>query len=349
MSYFAEKINLTNPFEVEEIRNFLKKFDLDYEKGIDYTVAVRENGKIVGTCSKSKNILKCFAVEDSMQGEGLTNIMIKNLQDKLFEEGIFHSFIFTKPEYAITFESLGYSVVERASKVVLLEFGFEKIGDILSKMGKKYNLESDVLKTAIVMNCNPFTLGHRYLIEKASKVSKEVIIFIVEEDKSIFPFKTRYQLVREGVKDLENVKVVPGGNYIISSATFPAYFLKEKGELLTEYTTLDAKIFGRYFCKKFNIRKRLVGEEPYCQVTSAYNESLKKILENYSVEVEVIERKKDETEVISASKVRNSIRENKGVDKSELEKFIPKVTLEYLDSEEGKKIVKKIMQTDRRH
>ena len=91
----AEKINLTNPFEVEEIKGFLEKFDLDFEKGIDYTVAVRRDSAVVATCSKAGNVLKCFAVDDSMQGEGVTNIMIKNLQDKLFEEGIFHSFIFT--------------------------------------------------------------------------------------------------------------------------------------------------------------------------------------------------------------------------------------------------------------
>lgn len=349
MRYFAEKINLTNPFEVEEVIKFLKKFGLDFEEGIDYSVAVRDNGRIVGTCSKAKNVLKCFAVEDSMRGEGLTNIMIKKLQDKLFEEGQFHSFIFTKPEYTVAFESLGYSEVEKASKVVLLEDGFDKIGDRLSKVGEKYGLESNVLKTALVMNCNPFTLGHRYLIEEASKVSEEVIIFIVEEDRSLFPFKTRYELVRQGVEDLENVKVVPGGDYIISSATFPAYFLKEKGELLKEYTTMDAKVFGRYFCKKFNIIKRMVGVEPYCQVTRAYNESLEEILKNYHVEVEVIERKKDETEVISASKVRSSIRVNKGLNREELAKLLPKVTLEYLESEEGQKIVEKIIETDSRH
>ena len=349
MNYFAEKINLTNPFEVEEVSKLLKKFDLDFEEGIDYSVAVRDNGRIVGTCSKAKDVLKCFAVEDSMQGEGLTNIMIKKLQDKLFEEGRFHSFIFTKPEYTVTFESLGYSEVERASKVVLLEGGFDKIGNKLSKMGEKYGLESDVLKTALVMNCNPFTLGHRYLIEEASKASEEVIIFIVEEDKSIFPFKTRYELVRQGVEDLENVKVVPGGDYIISSATFPAYFLKEKGELLTEYTTLDAKIFGRYFCKKFNIIKRMVGEEPYCEITRAYNESLKEILKNYHVEVEVIEREKDDEEVISASRVRGSIRRNRGLNREELVKLLPKITLEYLESEEGQKIVDKIMESESRH
>ena len=349
MSYLAEKINLTNPFEVEEIKKFLEKFDLDFEKGIDYTVAVRSGGAVVATCSKAGNVLKCFAVDDSMQGEGITNIMIKNLQDKLFEEGKFHSFIFTKPEYINTFSSLGYTEVERSEKVALLEGGFGGIEKNLKTLGERYGLSSEVSKTALVMNCNPFTLGHRYLIERASEESEEVVVFLVEEDRSLFPFKTRYELVKNGVKDLENVRVVPGGEYIISSATFPAYFLREKGELLTEYTTLDAKIFGRYFCKKFNIDKRMVGDEPYCEVTRAYNESLEKILKTYGVEVEIIKRKEEDDQAISASRVRNSIRENKGVNRGELVYLLPETTLEFLESKEGRVIVGKIIVSTTAH
>ena len=349
MNYFAEKINLSNPFEREEIETFLKEFNLKFEAGIDYTVAVRNKGKVVGTCSKTKNVLKCFAVDSSMQGEGITNIMIKNLQDKLFEEGVFHSFVFTKPEYAVTFKSLGYSQVGSSKKVTLLEGGFTKIDNVLESLGKKYDILNSRVKTALVMNCNPFTLGHRYLIEEAAKRSEEVVVFIVEEDRSLFPFHVRYDLVKQGVKDLINVKVVPGGEYIISSATFPAYFLREKGELLREYTELDAGIFGNYFCKKFNITKRMIGDEPYCEVTRAYNTALKEILTGYGVDVEIIERSEDSKGAISASRVRESIRGNKGFVREELEGLLPEVTLDFLESEEGKKIVDKIMTTNSVH
>ena len=97
----VEKVNLTNPFEVEEIVKFLEKFDLKFESGIDYSIAARKGGVIIGTCSKEKNVLKCFAVDQSAQGEGLTNLMIKKLQDKLFNEGKYHSFIFTKKNILI--------------------------------------------------------------------------------------------------------------------------------------------------------------------------------------------------------------------------------------------------------
>ena len=77
------------------------------------------------------------------------------------------------------------------------------------------------------MNCNPFTKGHLYLIEKASAESDHLFILIVEEDKSVFPFEKRMELVKRGTEHLDNIDVIPGGSYTISSATFPSYFAKE--------------------------------------------------------------------------------------------------------------------------
>ncbi|WP_320046131.1 hypothetical protein [uncultured Ilyobacter sp.] len=134
MIYFAEKIHLRNPAEVDEVKKFLKKFQLDFEENINYIVAIRENGQIVATCSKSKNILKCFANDPSMRGTGITNILLKSIQDKLFEESIFHSFIFTKPVYESIFRSHGYKVVEKVDKVVLLEGGMGGIDKELKKI-----------------------------------------------------------------------------------------------------------------------------------------------------------------------------------------------------------------------
>ncbi|WP_319371043.1 [citrate (pro-3S)-lyase] ligase [uncultured Ilyobacter sp.] len=351
MIYSAERIHLRNPSEVDEIKKFLKKFQLDFEEDIDYTVAIRENGQVVATCSKSKDILKCFAIDSSMQGSGITNILLKALQDKLFEEGIFHSFIFTKPIYETIFTSLGYKVVEKVDKVILLEGGMGGIDKELEKISFEFSIDSHIPKTALVMNCNPFTLGHRYLIEQASEISEEVLLFVVEENKSLFPFKVRYDLVKKGVADLKNVKVIPGGKYIISSATFPSYFLRETGEFLEAYTTLDAKIFANYFCKKFNITQRLVGEEPYCEVTSAYNDALAKTLKKFGIGLKTIKRKEggEETGFISASKVRESIKRNKSVNIDELSKLIPKSTLEFLQSEDGKEIVEKIISSHTPH
>ena len=351
MNYIVEKLHLTNIEEVKEVKSFLSKFQLDYDKDIDYTVVIRSSNKIIATCSKAKDILKGFAIDNKLQGEGITNLLITTIQDRLFQEGFFHSFIFTKPIYETTFKSFGYKVIASVEEVTLLEYGFNDINKTLASMKMLYNIDSETPKTALVMNCNPFTLGHRYLIEKASLKSEQVLVFIVEEDKSLFPFVDRYHMVKDGVADLKNVTVIPGGKYIISSATFPAYFLREETKVLSAYTKLDATIFSKYFCKKFNIIKRMLGEEPYCPVTKNYNDSLVTTLENNSVEVEIIPRKFISTpqNYISASKVRDLIKKE-GIDALEdLTDFIPEVTINYLRSGEGKEIIKKIINSNTPH
>jgi len=351
MNYNVEKLHLTNTEEVSEIRSFLSTFQLDYEKDIDYTVVIRDNNKIIATCSKAKDVLKGFAVNHSVQGEGITNLLITAIQDRLFQEGIFRSFIFTKPIYETTFKSFGYKVVASVEEVSLLEYGFNDIHKSLATMKKLYGVDSSIPKTALVMNCNPFTLGHRYLIEEASLKSEQVLVFIVEEDKSLFPFVDRYHMVKNGVADLKNVTVIPGGKYIISSATFPAYFLREETKVLSAYTKLDATVFSKYFCKQFNITKRMLGEEPYCPVTKNYNEALVSVLENHGVEVEVIPRKWIATpeNYISASKVRNLIKKEGKEALDKLSEFIPTITLNYLRSEEGKEVIKKIINSNTPH
>lgn len=341
----VEKINLKNQIERDEVEKFLERFGLILDKDVEHTLVIRDNGSIKATCSKAKNVLKCFAVSDEWRGEGVTATLITALIDKLFEEGIYHSFIFTKPDKVQVFEALNFKLIHKVDKAALLENGLYDINKYLDNLIKKYDITS-MEKTALVMNCNPFTLGHKYLIEKAAKESEEVIVFIVEEDKSLFPFKVRYNLVKEGVAHLKNVKVIPGGEYIISSATFPSYFLREEGVKLKAYTELDANIFGKYFCRKLNITKRYVGKEPFCNVTRAYNETLESVLRDYGVELVEIERKENEGKIISASMIRELIKEDKT---NEIKYFVPENTFEFLSSNEGKEIMEKIKVSNSPH
>jgi len=343
--YNTEWINLKDKSSREEVETFLNSFDLILDKDVDYTIIIRNGEKIAATCSKAKNVLKCFAVAEEYRGEGITAKLISTLIDKLFKQGIYHSFIFTKPATAYIFTSLNFKLLYNNEDVALLENGIYDINKALEEMKKKYHIGRGE-KAAIVMNCNPFTLGHKYLIEEASKNNKEVLLFIVEEDKSLFPFKTRYELASKGVSHLKNVKVIPGGEYIISSATFPSYFLREEGERLKAYVDLDASIFGKYFCEYFNITKRYVGEEPYCRVTRAYNEALMKVLPIYGVEVQEIHRKEFEHIAISASRVRDLIKTG---NVNELKELLPQVTLEFFNTSNGREIVEKIKNTDSPH
>ena len=166
---------------------------------------------------------------------------------------------------------------------------------------------------AIVMNCNPFTLGHRYLIEKACGQVEILYVFVVEEDRSYFKFEDRIEMVRQGTKDLTQVQVLPSGKYIISNETFAQYF--EKDQIIRQIDDMDydIRIFGGVIADMLGITCRFVGEEPFDKVTQKYNETMKRILPSYGVEVIEISRALAEGEIISASKVRQYL-ENKDMD-----------------------------------
>ncbi|MBP6322333.1 MAG: [citrate (pro-3S)-lyase] ligase [Fusobacteriaceae bacterium] len=336
----VEKVNYKNKFEMQDLRLFLKENELNFDEDCDYTIVLRDSeDRIVATASKTKNILKCFAIDSSMRGEGVSGKIVTDILNKMFSEGYDSSLVFTKVENLELFINMGYKEIASTDRVSLLEIGVNNIGKVIEEIKKEYGIDNITKKSMIVMNCNPFTLGHQYLIEQASKESEEVIIFIVEEDKSVFPFNIRYKLVKEGCAHLKNVKVIPGTKYIISSATFPNYFLKKSDDALLEYTKLDVTIAGKIFCPAFNITKRYIGEEPFCQMTAKYNESIKEIFPRFGVEVRVIPRKEIENRAISATEVRKWLAKG---DFEKLKGLIPEVTYKFLSSSEATEIIEKL-------
>ncbi|WP_051208031.1 adenylyltransferase/cytidyltransferase family protein [Butyrivibrio sp. AE3006] len=158
---------------------------------------------------------------------------------------------------------------------------------------------------AIVMNCNPFTKGHRYLVEEALKRVDFLYVFVVQEDKSRFRFDDRLRMAREGLKDLaDKVCVLKSGSFIISKETFEQYFDKEYDVDYVEDMEYDLRVFCEVVCKYFNIIVRFVGEEPFDKVTSKYNETMKKLLPEYGIEVVEIPRVKSNDNIVSATRVR---------------------------------------------
>jgi len=180
---------------------------------------------------------------------------------------------------------------------------------------------------AIVMNCNPFTLGHRYLVEQALKQCDKLVVFVVEEDKSMFPFADRIKLVKENLSDLENVSVMPSGQFIISSRTFSEYFNKESLQERSIDTSLDVTLFANDIAPCMNITARFAGAEPFDSVTRQYNESMSRILPQYGIKFIEIPRLKSDGEEISASKARELLK-TRQFDK--LKKLVPNKTLKYL-------------------
>jgi [citrate (pro-3S)-lyase] ligase len=179
------------------------------------------------------------------------------------------------------------------------------------------------------MNCNPFTLGHRYLIEQSAAKVERLYIFVVEEDKSMFPFVDRIDLVRKGTADIKNVTVLPSGRFIISSLTFQQYFDKGDKQDVVVDASGDVEVFAKEIAPSLNITIRFAGEEPLDNVTRQYNDSMRRILPQYGIAFEVIPRKEGEGGVISASRVRKLL-ETK--DFNAIAKLVPETTLQYLES-----------------
>lgn len=182
---------------------------------------------------------------------------------------------------------------------------------------------------SIVMNCNPFTNGHRYLIEYAAKQVDRLYIFVVEEDRSLFKFADRFEMVKKATSDIDNVVVVPSGNFIISTLTFPEYFLKDYVKEKNFDVSQDLETFCSLIAKPLNIKVRFAGQEPFDPVTKNYNENMERILPQYGMKFVEIPRLKIEgsEEQINATKVRSLMKEKKV---EELRKYVPNTTLEII-------------------
>lgn len=178
---------------------------------------------------------------------------------------------------------------------------------------------------AIVMNGNPFTKGHRYLIEYASKTVEKLYVFVVEEDKSYFKFDDRFEMIKRGTGDISNVIVIPSGEWVLSYKTMPSYFEKEGLQKIKVSAEYDLEIFARYVAPGLGIVKRFVGEEPFDAVTRQYNEQMTEILMLFDIEVEEIPRTKVQGEVISASLVRECMKRG---DWEKLANMVPDTTYE---------------------
>lgn len=333
------EILLSYPQDRKRLEDFLEKHDLSFEKDIEYSIVLEDKDEIVGTGSVAGKILKCLALEDAYQGLGYSNQIVSKLMEYQAERGRTHLFIFTKPEYQRQMEDFGFRTVALVpEKVVLLDNRISSLEEFRQNIKRELEERKESLQiskedleiASIVMNANPFTKGHRYLVDYAAKENDFVILFVVEENRSKFSFATRFRAVKEGLSDLKNVLVLPGGDYIISSATFPSYFLKEEKLVEDAYAKLDARIFAEHIASPLGISKRYLGEEPLDVVTKNYNDNLQDILEKFLIAVKIIPRKKSGEEVISASYFRKLLAEKKY---EEAKTLVPETTFRILEEE----------------
>ena len=354
--YYISQIYPSDKRANAEVDALLVSEGIRRDANLDYTCGMYDDEMhIIATGSCFGNTLRCFAVSHEHQGEGLMNSIVSHLIEFQFSRGNTHLFLYTKCNSAKFFGDLGfYEIARIEGQIVFMEnrkTGFQNYLNSLAKdpLPEKYatDLYENATDTgaypqkkiaALVMNANPFTLGHQYLVEKAAAENDLLHLFIVSEDASLVPFQVRKQLVMEGTAHLKNICYHDSGPYIISNATFPSYFQKDENAVIESHAMLDLTVFTE-IARTLGINRRYVGEEPTSLVTGIYNQIMSEKLPENGIECIIVPRKTDGEKAISASTVRQAIKDN---DMDTLKKLVPESTFRYFESEEANEVIARI-------
>lgn len=354
-----QTLNPTTPRQRQRIEAFLKRNGLRFDDMHYYAAITDDDGEMIAGGGLKGNVIKCVAVDDAHKGEAIANTLISHLIAHANEEGHSNVMLFTKPKNRQLFESLSFRLLAEAPEAVLMETGIGGINNMVEQL-KKIKEEGEVckennqeckkkektnlnittpqhlnpstpqplttttpLRGVVVMNCNPFTLGHRYLIEQAAKQVERLFVMVVREDCSLFAYAERKAMVEQGVAHLKNVTVIDGSEYAISQATFPTYFLKRLDDAADTQMLLDLDLFRRHIAPALGATVRFVGTEPTDRLTRRYNQLMHEVL----ADVRETARLEKEGNAVSASRVRKAMEQG---DMSTIRQLVPPTTLPYI-------------------
>lgn len=319
----------------KQLDALLEREGIRRDAHLDYTCGIFDDDwHLIATGSCFHNTIRCLAVSGEHQGEGLLNRVVTHLMEVQVERGNLHVFLYTKPGSAKFFGDLGFSEIARLDELVFMENRRNGFDTYLKRLEK---VSTDRC-AAVVMNANPFTLGHRYLVEKAASENECVHLFLLSEEAGPIPFVVRKRLVQEGTADLPNVIIHDSGPYIISSATFPSYFLRDEDAAIRAHAALDLTIFAR-IAAAVSISARYVGDEPISRVTALYNDIMAKKLPELGIGCVVVPRLEKNGRIVSASTVRQAIHDNAWESMHEL---VPESTWRYFTSPEAEQVIRAI-------
>ncbi len=305
---------------------------------------IYKDGQLVATGARDGTRIKCIAIHHDYRGGSIFHELLSGMITEALDDGVQRLFLYTTPEAVQAFEHLGFRLLAQIDNgVSFMERGTPTIDDYigqlkeqLGKHEKKHGVTSGPVES-IVMNANPFTKGHRALIEDALARSERLHLFILSEDVSSVPTDIRQKLVMEGTADLSGIIYHPTDSYIISRAHFPSYFLKRETDMTETQARLDAVLFRDRIAPALGITHRTVGEETHDYVTALYNDCLAYEFKD-SISLTVMPRLHAENgEVISASRVRGMLIAGK---LKEIESLVPAATMRYFKSFAGKRLVR---------
>ena len=342
MSYTVAQIDLSDRRGQAAADALLIREGIRRDAHLDYTCGVfDEEDTLCATGSCFANTLRCMAVNGEHQGEGLMNLVVSHLSAVQAARGNTHLFLYTKPQSAAFFNSLGFHEIVRVpDKLVFMENRRTGFTDWLRSQPRTDTPRERT--AAVVMNANPFTLGHRYLVERACESADAVHLFVLSENFGPIPAPDRRKLVADGIADLPKVILHDSGPYIISAATFPEYFLRDSDDVSAVHAGLDLTVFG-HIAQALGIGTRYVGEEPFSPITGLYNQVMLRELPAQGVACRVLPRLEINGQAVSASAVRQAVHDG-AFDR--LRPWVPEATWRYLTGPEGQQAVTTIQASE---
>ena len=267
------------------------------------------SGQVAACGSLDGQVIKCVGVAPEEEGNGLAAEVVTALTRLALEQGETRLLLYTKPKNRTVFEGCGFHLLAQCSDALLMERPSGGLARFLEKIPR---FPAQARVGVVVMNCNPMTAGHLYLIEQARSRCDGLYVFVLSEDRSAVPAADRLAIVREMCVQMPDVTVWPTGPYLISAATFPAYFLRE-ADPSDVWCSMDIAVFAQHFAPALHIGVRFAGTEPESAVTAAYNRALARSLPQAGIVFTEIERLGADGRPVSASTVRRlAVRFSKG-------------------------------------
>jgi [citrate (pro-3S)-lyase] ligase len=308
-----------------EARAFIGSLGLRFEPGYDELVGLYEDGQLVACGARAGYVLKMLAIATSHQGTDTLGALVSRLVLSGLAAGHETLFVFTLPQNVASFEALNFRMLATHGTAALLEYG----PGLDAYLALHAAQVAPGWNGAIVLNGNPFTLGHLHLVELAARQVDQLFVFVVSEDCSVFPFDVRFRLAKEGTAHLPSVTVLETSRYSVSAGTFPSYFLKRLDEASAAQMQVDLQLFAQRLAPAFHIACRFVGQEPLCPTTAAYNQTMLEVLAGSHIQVVEVPRLEVGDAPVSASRVRAAFAAD---DFQALEALVPPSTLAFLRS-----------------
>lgn len=325
------------PADRKAWKDLLHSAHLHPEQAIDEVYGLESQGELLATAAIFGSVIKCVALAKKAQGGPVFHQLLSFVLQRLHQQGHEASYVYTKKTAA--FEALGFKKLAAVPEsLVLMERSMNGLPYYLKGLQEK---KRPGTSAAMVLHANPLTLGHCALIDFALKHYAHAHIFLLSEDRGAFPHWARRKILESYIQDFKTrLTLHETGPYLVSSQSFPSYFIQEKEEITKIQAQLDARLFKEQIAPTLQLDARILGTEPHSRPTALYNAAMEEVFASpprpHWPKLHILERHRMNGGPISASRVRKLLSEGK---LKEAKSLLPKASINFLMTCEGREVI----------